>query len=267
MSHYIGIAGFTSAQEICYAIDCFRKHVKNPHYALAIGILASRRTLAGETNKYPNRYPTRDRLQMYGEICAHELDVMPVLHYSTDTLENIEQQMRDVREVMGDVFPSVQVNLPLHLAKDPAFVQAFAVTFCEFRPPLHRSLILQLRSRRAGDPLINPVDVAAAHERGEPTDLLIDASGGTGLEIDTSLAAALIASIRAETKKRYRIGIAGGLNPHNVHRLGPLMSMMGPLNFDVESGVRCPTTDTMERASVDAFLREAGRIVNVRAAA
>lgn len=257
---YIGVAGFSSAQEIHEAVLAVPQNNKWP---LAIGILTSAKTINGIPNKYPHRYPKVENIPtMVREARALAKDsgrnVMYVLHYSTDTLDHFDQQIRSVGHwVVTAGFDAVQINAPPHFLSNPTFL-SMADWLADVRDVSR--IIAQLRPARGNEPWVDLIGTAlhAAEHSFKITDLLLDSSGGSGIAMHISTMSDLIAAIRGgcAERDRFNINVAGGLAPGNLIQLETLFRVHGLLGFDVESAVR-DASDQMRIGLVHEFLHEA----------
>jgi hypothetical protein len=263
---YVGVAGFMSTHEIMAAIETMPK---NPRHNLAIGILASAKTLNGETNKYPNRYPKIEDIAAMIRparefVDANKLPVEFVLHYAVDHAEGTYASIDRAREVAeGANLDGIQINDSPHEIAGTNLGVAIHKA-CKRSPQLKR-WIMQLRPSRANESFVDLIQtgiVLGEREQGDDTVLLVDASAGRGIALNGQTASTIIQGIRSGLPKRYQVGlgVAGGLRPGKMGVLRELMQVHGPLSFDVESGVRGPN-DNMSVFAMQAYLREAWELV------
>ena len=260
---YIGVAGFVTVPDIHEAI--LATPYKN-HLPLAIGILTSSKTINGTPNKYPHRYPkVEDVPTMISEsrelAKEHERNVLFVLHYSTDTLDNFEEQIRAVGHVVARAaFDGVQINVPPHFYHHPT-----VLPMLDWLARWERvtRIIAQVRPSRGIESWTDLIGVGLhiAKHASRVTDLLLDASGGTGNQMNLSTTSDLITAIRGSTKHRDRlnINVAGGLTPKNLVQLETLFRLHGLLGFDIETGVR-DADDQLSIGLLREYLREAYKL-------
>lgn len=268
--HYVGVAGFVTSSEIMAAIETIPK---NPRHSLAIGILASAKTLRGETNRYPNRYPKVSELEnilrpMRDIVYAGTMPVEFHLHYAVEDLANAELELEQVGDVITErQFDGVQINVPPHWAGSEKLHDAIRTRIQRHR---HTRIIVQIRPPRNGEPFTDLVEAAlwATNNNTIGThlknDVLFDASAGRGVELNSVWASEMIHAYRATKPLTWRkdasIGVAGGLGPTKLQTVHDLMCTHGPLSFDCESGVR-RHDDTMSIPVMQAYLREAWELV------
>jgi hypothetical protein len=256
---YVGVAGFMSSTEIMAALETLPS---NSTHNIAIGILTSAKTLRGEPNKYPTRYP---KVEDIAGLVAHGKDVvatnqMPVefiAHYAVENIKDIERELERLDwHVKNAKLDGVQLNVPPHWARSTELRDAI-LSWCQ-----GMRVIVQIRPPRKGEPFVDLAEAACqAAANKNVTDLLIDCSAGNGVELDPVWAGGMIHAIRGRLTihKDYPlgVGVAGGLRPGKLGAVYSLMSIHGPLGFDVESGVRLPGSDTMSIPALQQYLREA----------
>ncbi len=257
---YIGVAGFMTAEEMNEAVIATPQNNKWP---LAIGILTSAKTINGVPNKYPHRYPKVENIpaqvresRQFAKV--NQRNVLHVLHYSTDTLDHFDHQIRSVAHwVVTAGFDAVQVNAPPHFLTNPTFISM--LNWLAEVPGASR-IIAQLRPSRGTEPWVDLIGAAlyAAEYSFGITDLILDSSGGSGIGLHIPTTSDLITAIRGGCASRNRFGIhvAGGLTAKNLTQLETLFRVHGLLGFDVESGVR-DTDDKMRIGSLYEYFHEA----------
>lgn len=257
---YVGVAGFMSSAEIMAAIETLPQ---NPTHSLAIGILASAKTIVGQTNKYPTRYP---RIVDLGQIVGpaqriarmNDMPVEFILHFAVDDEDSFHIQMERAVDVVEDCeFDGIQINASPHvITKLPLWIALDAV---KMATPRMKRVIMQLRPPRDNEPRLDLIGAGIRLANSDvATDILIDASAGAGIPLNVTTASIMIAGIRAAMADRYSVGIgvAGGLTASTLGGVGGLMEVHGPLSFDVESGVR-DDQDHMDVAELRSYLRHA----------
>jgi len=252
MNHpYIGITGFVSAAEVKVAITSYRDACattrRDPTHDLMVGVLASSKTLDGEANKYPLRYPKRERIFDVFPACStcdgHGIQVFTPMNSSTAD---------DVRvacpECSGEGPRFKRVNLvhyatggvgsePYEIGSDMRLAEALtrAMAYggprcdglqinCAWPDPrgikLFRAgypyarLVLQLGPGALGTMQYRPRAIAerVRDDYGDlVTDVLVDVSGGRGVQIEgfVERAGLIVEDLRRHGE--WRVGIAGGL--------------------------------------------------------
>jgi hypothetical protein len=266
---YVGVAGFMTAEEIVRAVETIPSGVRHP---LAIGILTSAKTLRGEANKYPNRYPqvanipaiTRAGRSAFGE----RTDVLFVLHYSIDEIGDLDGiPLRTLDKLVTDAgFNALQINATPQTIQHPSFCKNLdwlAADHPNFR------VIVQIRPSGDGDSMTTIVNMVLGIARDSRAikDLIVDGSGGRGKPIDIVKVHALVMNIRASCFEhgfgwhRFTIAVAGGLGPDLLKPVGDLARLLGPLGFDPERNVR-DELDHMDIDRMQMFLRQAWMLVD-----
>jgi len=265
---YVGVAGFMSGDEIMAAIETVPP--KSTH-SLAIGILTSAKTLRGEANKYPTRYPKVEDiagLVAHGKdvVATNQLPVEFIAHYAVGDINDVELELERLGQLVCDAkFDGVQLNLPPHWTGDRRLHGAILSWLQGVR------VIVQIRPPRQGDPLVDLVESAiGAATNANVTDLLLDASAGQGVELNPVWASMMIHAIRGRLRIHESmplgLGVAGGLGPGKLAAVWSLMTTHGPLGFDVESGVRMPGSDEMVIGSLQRYLRDAWEMLGAHPA-
>lgn len=271
MNHkpYVGVAGFMTTEEMFRAIETVP--ARSSH-VLAIGILTSAKTLRGEPNKYPARYPKVDDiagLVAHGKdvVATNQLPVEFIAHYAVGDIKDVELELERLGQLVRDAkFDGVQLNVPPHWAGSAELRGAILSWLQRMR------VIVQIRFPRHGDPLVDVVDAAlGAATNANVTDILLDASAGNGVELNSIWASMMIHAIRGRLRIHESmplgLNVAGGLRPGKLGTVYSLMTVHGPLGFDVESGVRLPGTDKMSIQALQQYLREAWEMLGTHPAA
>lgn len=102
---YVGITGFMSLAEVVHCNGVFCRAKAGTHWMLRkdsglkfmAGILVSSKTLAGGTNKYPNRYPS---IRHVPEILSFDQPhLLRTIHYNTDDVSTIDDQVDQVMAI------------------------------------------------------------------------------------------------------------------------------------------------------------------------
>lgn len=266
---FVGVAGIMTSDEVVRAVDTMPNA---PRHKLAIGILTSAKTLAGQPNRYPNRYPKvedipgilNDARAALGDKCRN---VMFVLHYSIDVVAELDgKYLRLVDKLITSArFDAIQVNASPIVVLDPLFcanLTWLASNYEGFRA------IIQLRPPRGKEPWVDLVDVAIhiAQSSKFISDLILDASGGRGTPMDVQGAHALISAIRSayhtthNNRHHFTFTVAGGLGPDEFDPVRDLMRVHGPLGFDAERLLR-DDSDHLDIVRMQRFLQQAWELV------
>ena len=246
---YVGVTGFMSCNEVREALTMVpKKSVRR----LMVGILMSSKTLAGQTNKWPGRYPKKEAV---AGIFADDERALNLVHYNTDNPETLFAQLTEITELAGPHLDGFQLNI----AWPPiAQVQKYRKTNPE------KFLLLQIGGKAMA------VAGSAKHFAelvGEylPTidAILIDPSGGKGQPLDPIKGTEYLSSLHNYPK--LGLGIAGGLGSRSLYLIDPLVRMFPNLSIDAEGQLRTrPPEDklciyTMKNYLEDAFPILAGQ--------
>ncbi|MBI5654833.1 hypothetical protein HZC53_04245 [Candidatus Uhrbacteria bacterium] len=230
MAPYIGITGFMTQAEVRAVLDVI------PHDAshqLMVGVLASWKTIRGLGNKYPSRYPT---MQNIGSIFVNDPRVVNLVHYATDDISTLDEQLENLERHVCQPHDGYQLNLcwpkPAILAKS-------------LLPGLRR--VLQVG--RPALELVGYAPAALALEMysydGLITDILIDPSAGKGFAFDPVQASELLLAVR-ERHPKIGLGVAGGLSAKTLNLVEPLVRLIPDLSIDAEGRLRNPADDNLD---------------------
>ncbi len=231
MDPYIGVTGFMSETEVWKVLDALPKKTTRQ---LMVGVLASSKTLAGGTNRYPNRYPRIDRLD---DIFVHDERLLNLIHYATDDRDTLGAQLRQIWSGVA-LAEGFQLNIPW--PRPGALYDLLASQF----PPC---FVLQIGSRALAEVGDDPRRLAERLEDydGLAAAILLDGSGGRGVPLDAAKLRPLLEAVRAR-HPRLGLGVAGGLSPATLHLVEPLLAAFPDLNIDAEGRLREPQTDQLD---------------------
>ena len=258
---YVGIAGFTTVHEVrSIAADLYTMSPYGTPQAggrrLAVGVLASWKTLNGEAAGNPERYPRIDDVR-----ALFDAAVDPIRHYSPGlgqkegdgtTLEIKDRTLRIIHynsrepdlpaqvarlcEAAGPNLDGFQLNVVWPKSEE---IRDIAQEYPALRLILQINREMYSNVGRNTQLLVNEL---RAKYFPHVTDFLFDMSGGTGAQMDmeeaTRVLEALYASFGGVEKGGVGIGVAGGLEYRNVYGLKPLLDRWPDLSFDAEGRVR-----------------------------
>ena len=231
---YMGVTGFMSRGEVQAALEAQGRRTAQSGRKLMVGVLASSKTLAGNTNKFPNRYP---KITDIAGIFPNEKWTLNLIHYATDEQDTLDQQLIRMVDLGGPYLEGFQLNVRW---PNPAQLRAIG----------HLRVVLQLGKKALEEMGNNPVRVADRLDgyRGLISDVLVDASGGLGLKLDPEAAYSYLRAIQ-ERHPTLGLGVAGGLSGETVGGLEPLAREFSNLSFDAEGRLRTKDEDhpTSER--------------------
>lgn len=227
--------------EIVHCNNVFHEAKANTHWMLRsddglkfmAGVLVSSKTLAGGTNKYPNRYPPIGHV---AEIFSFDQEhLLRTIHYNTDDAVTIDEQVDQLMAIAPRAIDALQLNIRW---ANPVKLQRVNRKYPDLR------IILQIGAGALGD-VTEPEDIyvgsALQAYKGVVNDFLIDPSGGVGKALDIWHAFACLAD--RDIPAFMRPGVAGGREAGNVRELKGLMRRHGLVNLDAESRIRTPRSD------------------------
>jgi hypothetical protein len=244
---YIGVTGIMSAAQaeevLVLYTDAWKAVRCVPTHLLMLGVLASHKTMRGEVNRWPLRYPKREDIA--GCFVEHPL-ALNLLHFAPGfaLTDRPVEQVEAIGRALGVAGPhchGLQINgtwpLPGALRRSTPFLWR---------------LVLQTKTL-----------AVTTTARPEATDLLLDMSGGKGQPADVGDA---VQKIQHSPWSR-GIGVAGGFcadflpppwvfgerGPRAAPNHGPGLSIdaEGRLRDDADGG------GNLDMAKVGAYLRAA----------
>ena len=224
MKPYIGITGFMHRGEVDAVLGVFPEDSPRK---LMVGVLASEKTLSGQTNKRPGRYPDRLAVQ---HIFSDSPLALNLVHYNTKNPETLTTQMRAFAELFGGpYFHGFQLNVawpsPSKLAN--------------YRATCKGVIVLQIGAHAVEMVDNSPEKLAerVAEYRGLVEYVLLDPSGGKGQPFDTEQARLYLRAL-AEKDLGIGLGVAGGLSAETLYLVEPLVEEFPDLSIDAEGRLR-----------------------------
>jgi hypothetical protein len=233
---YVGVSGFMRRDEASAALDAFPDCGR----LLMVGVLVSGKTLAGQPNKYPRRYP---KVEDIAGIFIDDPRCLNLVHVS---LDEIGTWPKDILETAmragGPLCDGIQLNTPY--PSTPSGEGALSATLRCFRDKFPEArLVFQIRpdDETALELAARACYVVGKRAR-KATDILIDASGGAGLGLDIGRADDIIAATQRHARDigygPACIGVAGGLCAETLPDVGPLLAARPGLSIDAEGRLR-----------------------------
>jgi len=256
MNKYIGISGFMTSDEVRSAIALFPECGRQ----LMVGVLASQKTVLGDGNSKPKRYPKPEN---FAEIFVDDKLIVEsgrclnLIHYAADDSEELGFALRTVMIHGGPRCHGVQVNVAWPSLRE-------LMWFRRFFP--HERIVLQI-GRRAIEEMDLPLNLIVSQlcddlvRRIEPyantiTDVLLDPSGGTGLEndFDDRVPRAIMRRF-----PQLGVGVAGGACAEHL----PAPEIMRDVSIDAESQLRCngPGGGMLMMSKVGTYLKAVAEMV------
>ena len=235
---YVGVTGFMSNTEVTEALAMVPQGSAR---RLMVGVLMSSKTLAGQTNKWPGRYPKKEAV---ADIFVDDPRALNLIHYNTDNPNNLCTELRQIVELAGPHLDGFQLNVKW---PNPSQIYLFAEAF----PQIY--LLLQVGSGAMAE--VETMDrfrEAVGWYLPCIDSILIDPSGGKGEPLNASKGAEYF---RAVDDYQLTLGIAGGLGPDTLNLLDPLIPEFPNVSIDAEGRLRTPKP---EDALDLAIVREIG---------
>jgi hypothetical protein len=211
-----------------------------------IGVLVSSKSLRGEPNQWPNRYPPIG--QISGILSDHPA-AFNVIHYHTDQPDSLFSQLLTVGELAGPRLHGFQLNVAW---PSPSDLRQFSLQ----RP--QQQVILQLNReayRTAGDLPGGIIAKLKQEYSGLVDHVLLDWSAGYGLQLDAAWASRQLLAMQ-HADLGIGLGVAGGLSPTSLSLVGPLVQKFPQLSIDAEARLR-DRNDNLDLALGREYLRAA----------
>lgn len=226
---YIGITGFTAAEEVAAALRALPPGRRR----LMVGVLVSDRTLEGLPEEGgPRRHPAVENLET---LFPADPRAFNTVHFHTRTPERLAVQAERVIAAAGPRLHALQINLE---RAPPEALRALRAS----HPGLHLILPLRETVSRFAEVYAGLVDI-----------VLFDWSAGRGVLFDPAEARAALEEIEAKMPG-VALAVAGGLGPDTTDHVRPLLERFPDLSFDAESRLR-DADDRLDLAKVGEYLK------------
>jgi len=217
-----------------------------------VGVLMSSKTLAGQPNKWPGRYPKKEDI---ADIFVDDPRALNLIHYSTDSPETLATQLVEITKLAGPYLDGFQLNI--------TWPPILEITNYRIIYP-DKFLVLQI-GRKAMDIVVKSAEQLAGTigwYHGIDA-VLIDSSGGRGEPLDAAKAAEYLRAIR-RIYPTLGVGIAGGLGPDTLHSLDPLVREFTDLSIDAEGRLRTAREDALRLGAMQIYLEDAPPILDAK---
>jgi hypothetical protein len=239
---YTGVTGFMQPAEVELIL---RTPLFTGARQLMIGVLASSKTLAGQRNRHPRRYPVMADI---ARIFPADPRVLNLIHYFTEQTDTLAEQLDQLTAIGGPNLHGFQLNVRWPSARQ---IDRHIAKY-----PRHR-IVLQLGPTVLNDSA--PKTLAAQLEvvRYPVTDLLVDPSGGVGRPFDPAVAREYLLALQRPGGPN--MGLAGGLGPETIGVLAPLTAEFPGISIDAEGRLR-DEHDDLDCARLLAYLTAANTV-------
>ncbi|HRY52871.1 MAG TPA: hypothetical protein P5089_03470 [Candidatus Portnoybacteria bacterium] len=242
MDSYIGITGFMGRQEVK---DVLRSFSKGSKRKLMVGVLASSKTLNGQQNKYPGRYPKIEKIK---DIFFQDPRVINLIHYSTDEPKPLINQLTFLMDIAGFNIQGIQLNIAWPKIDQLAL---FKETFPG------QKIVLQVGSNAMEKVKRDPWKIAdeiKKYIRAEAIDgILLDSSGGKGAVANFSFYQQCIKELEGYD---IGIGVAGGLKAELLPIIRMPYYCFPKVSLDAEGALR-DKQDDLDIAKANAYAKGA----------
>jgi hypothetical protein len=224
---YIGVTGFTNAEDVKVVAD---EMVPENDRLLMVGVLASNKTFEGLVHDWFRRYPKASEL---GDVFIQHPRVLNLIHYNTDNQEGLARQLEHVFRLAVPFISGFQLNLKW---PDPTELRTF---LRKERMREQMRMVLQIGGGAMKHCAFDPALIAdrVLMYKDVITDVLVDASGGTGKAFDAKVVMPILEAIEAR-RLDVGLGLAGGISPSTLELLEPIARQFPAINIDIERGVR-----------------------------
>ncbi|MBI3074869.1 MAG: hypothetical protein HYY92_01485 [Parcubacteria group bacterium] len=246
---YIGITGFMSVGEVLSILDTAEGTIPaNANRLVMVGVLASQKTMRGISNKWPNRYPPKDRIDGLFQNHPHALNL---IHYNTKEEGTLAEQLHAMTEIGGPNLHGFQLNIAW---------PSLAVLYEFRRRHPTKVVVLQIGAHALAMVKHSPEWLVKMTAHYEPVAdyVLLDPSGGTGKPLDVEEMRGYLRALTAR-KLAMGLGIAGGLSPATLHNIAPLAREFPDMSIDAEGRLRTED-DHLDLAIAKEYLREASAL-------
>lgn len=232
---YIGFTGATDSEDVVRILTTsVPKH--STHFVM-VGVLASTKTLRGEQNKWPQRYPIREKL---ASVFVGHSRAINLIHLHSEPGRQLLYDMRAIHELGVFNFGSSSQLCGFQLnVKWPNL--AMLKKYRKYHDSITRRMIivLQIGSEAIGEARWDPNLIAErVKEYGDLIDyVLIDPSGGHKIKFNPQLIAPCLRAIKEKCRQELRLVVAGGLGPETLHNVEALLPENPDISIDAEGAL------------------------------
>ena len=220
-------------------------------HKLMLGVLVTDRTLRGETNRKPGRYPAKENLK---KIYVSDDRALNFVHYSTERPEALVEELEEVIKLVGSHLEGFQLNM-----MRPPIDQL--ESFREKHPGM--LLVFQLRPDlldEHGNDLSKVIELELDDYRGLVDYISFDMSLGWGIPMDVE-EARVAARKLTKAFPGTGIGVAGGLDAEKLYKIEALSGEFPDLCIDAETGMRSgDERDVLVQEKANSYIQRAFEI-------
>jgi len=229
MKSYVGITGFMNQWEIESILNLFTEAASRK---LMVGILVSWKTLNGQKNKYPRRYP---KIKKVAQLFPDSPRSVNLIHYNTKEPESLLSQLFLLTDIGGKNLHGFQLNMTWPETSD---LEKYLERYGGMR------IVLQISNKAFKVVGNSPRALARKVSEYENliTDILLDLSGGKGELTEPEFFREHLRAIRTRCPD-IGLGIAGGFAPDTVLFVSPLLDEFPDLSIDAEGRLRNKNDD------------------------
>lgn len=247
LPRYIGFTGITDSEDLTKILTT--SVPRNSTHHVMVGVLASDKTLRGEQNKWPGRYPIKEKLASV--FVGHERTINLIHLHTESATTQLLRNMEIVHELGVFNFGSVSQLCGFQLNvrwPEIRVLERYRKTY----DTENRRMIIVLQ---VGKGAMEEVHWDANHmaervkEYGNLIDyILVDPSGGRGIKFNPALIAPCLQAIKERCRQELRPVVAGGLGPETFNLVEPLLKEFPDISIDAEGKLM----DSDGRLSVEA---------------
>ncbi len=253
---YVGITGFKTKEEVIKGGEQYARVGFDEHSAWVpmIGYLVSEKRLQDKTIVGTQSPAAKDLAELASLAPAWSL---PAMHYHTAKKEKIAEEIEELFSFnhLYDYCRALQLNVDW---PEPRQLEQILTQFPAMR------IILQLPKRATtGQSPEETAKRAAAYQR-LVSYVLVDPSGGLGVDFDIAECVALVHALQVKLPTT-TLGIAGGLSGNNVSdRVQSIQKYYSlPFCIDAQGKLRTPDKESLDMEKTRAYLQAAARVLGI----
>lgn len=228
---YIGITDFTSFEQVQHMLEIFFRFRKpKSHRLLHVGVMMSHKTLNGIESKWTNAFPPKESISGIFQNTGNT-DTYYCLHYADYDHQTTANDLRRAVCYGGTWINAVQLDMP--------WPEPNLVVNGIHMSRKHLEVILQVGQGAMKEAGNNPAEIVKRIEdyKGLVHRVLLDASMGRGIGMDTNLLIPLAHEIR-DRFPAMGIVVAGGLGPLTIDLVEPFTKEFPDASIDAQGKLR-----------------------------